>query len=86
MKSLMKQYNIDKIDLLKMDIEGSEFTVIPNIFADGIFPDQICLELHERFYPHPIQQFKKFLSLMEDNGYILVHTSKHIEEFTFIRC
>ena len=43
--------NIHHIDLLKMDIEGSEFKVIDKLKKYPISIDQICFETHERFYP-----------------------------------
>ena len=46
---IRKEYDIDKIDLLKVDVEGSE----KEIFADAdswiSFVDAICIELHDRF-------------------------------------
>lgn len=48
---VLEQYGLDRIDLLKMDIEGSEKEVFAA--ADGWIDrvDAICLELHDRFKP-----------------------------------
>jgi hypothetical protein len=47
----MKLHQLDRIDLLKLDIEGSE----KEIFSDGCLwlehIGAICLELHDRFKP-----------------------------------
>lgn len=49
LKTIMSELGHDHIDVLKMDIEGEEYKVIPQMFADRIFPKQICLEYHDRW-------------------------------------
>lgn len=46
LSSIMKQLNHSYIDLLKMDIEGSEFSVLINLHKSNIFPSQILVEFH----------------------------------------
>jgi len=36
LKSIMKEFNLARVDFLKMDIEGSEFAVLENILTDQI--------------------------------------------------
>lgn len=38
-----------KIDILKMDIEGSEYDVLENIVKSNLFIGQILIEFHDRF-------------------------------------
>ena len=45
-KTIMEDNNHDRIDLLKMDIEGSEYKVMLDIIKDEIFPTQIVGEFH----------------------------------------
>ena len=44
LKSLMSMNNHNKIDVLKMDIEGAAIEVMNNILDDNIFPEQIAVE------------------------------------------
>jgi len=44
--TIMKEKNIDYIDLLKMDVEGEEYKILPDMFSKEIFPNQICIEFH----------------------------------------
>ena len=50
-EDVFREYSIDRIDLLKLDIEGSEVEVFasPSGWIKGV--DAICLELHDRFRP-----------------------------------
>ena len=43
-KNIMKTYNHSKIDLLKLDIEGSEIDVLNNMLDDEIYPKYLCIE------------------------------------------
>ncbi len=49
--ALMKQFDMDKIDLFKMDIEGSEIKVLStnNDWLDHV--NALVIELHDRFQP-----------------------------------
>lgn len=48
---VMAQNGIDRLTLLKMDIEGAEIEVIESMAASGLFPDQICVEYDELLRP-----------------------------------
>lgn len=43
-KNIMQQYNHQSIDLLKLDIEGSEISVLEQMLNDNIFPRYLCVE------------------------------------------
>jgi len=44
---VMKENNLKQIDLLKLDIEGAENHVLPDMVKKKIFPDQILVEFDE---------------------------------------
>ena len=44
-KNIMKENKHDRIDLLKVDIEGAEIEVINQMLDDEIYPKYICMEL-----------------------------------------
>lgn len=46
LSSILKELNHTKIDLLKLDIEGSEYSVINNFLEENILPQQIAVEFH----------------------------------------
>lgn len=46
LSTILKELNHSNIDMLKFDIEGSEFTVLENMFNENIFPIQMSIEFH----------------------------------------
>jgi FkbM family methyltransferase len=46
---VLREYELERIDLLKLDIEGSEKEVFVNSDPWIGYVDAICLELHDRF-------------------------------------
>lgn len=49
--TLMKKWRLDKIDLLKLDIEGAEYEVVDSILKNDIRVTQICVEYHNQILP-----------------------------------
>jgi len=49
--SLMRQNNHEHIDLLKLDIEGSEYEVIDDFLKRRISVRQVCVEFHHQIVP-----------------------------------
>lgn len=47
--SIVKELRHDLIDVLKMDIEGSEHVVLDDILGSGVKIKQILIEFHHRF-------------------------------------
>jgi FkbM family methyltransferase len=43
--ALMRQLGHDRIDVLKMDIEGAEAAVVEQMIRERIFPDVVCIEI-----------------------------------------
>lgn len=86
LKSLMEEIGHNYIDVLKMDIEGSEFNVIPNIM-DSLKGDigQVCVEVHERFFKDGPQKWKALKECMNEMGFYIAAVSKSKQEFTFVK-
>lgn len=72
-----------KIDVLKMDIEGSEYEVIANIIHSGIPIGQLLVEFHDRFFEGEIRS-KKTVELLHQNGFEIFGVSLNYEEVSFV--
>ncbi|HAG34218.1 MAG TPA: hypothetical protein DCL12_02595, partial [Cryomorphaceae bacterium] len=83
LKDLMKQLGHTRLDVLKIDIEGAEYEVLPALLADGIEIDQILIEFHDRWVEGiPSKAVHEALAA---KGYVLVAHSAHYEEFTYLK-
>ncbi len=88
MKSLtaiMNELNHQHIDLLKMDIEGSEYEVIENILSSKISINQILIEFHDRFFEDGSLKTKQAIQQLKKHGYELFAISDSMEELSFIK-
>lgn len=84
LNTLLNLNGHNHIDLMKMDIEGSEFKAVadlPNCIARI---DQICVEVHDRFYEDGIERLKEMVSTLRKMGYLLVGISRSKLELTFV--
>jgi FkbM family methyltransferase len=65
----MARMHHDHVDLLKVDIEGAESTVLPYMLANGPYPEVVCFEYDQ---PQSILWLRKLLRQFEGKGYQLV--------------
>lgn len=85
LSTIMKELKVDKIDILKMDIEGSEYDVIKNILEEKIVVNQILVEFHHKFSAIGISRTKKSINLLNQHGYLIFSISKSGNEYSFIK-
>lgn len=83
--TIMKELGHKHIDILKMDIEGAEFSVIPDILDSGASFGQLCVEVHNRFYDDGDEKLKALISQLNNAGFYIISVSPTYEELTFIR-
>ncbi len=75
----------EKIDVLKMDIEGAEYDVLSDILKQGIAINQILIEFYHRLFSNGNRMIKKAIELLSSNGYDLFAISKNGEELSFVK-
>ena len=79
------ELNHKHIDVLKMDIEGSEYDVLENVLNSHVTIDQILVEFHDRQFDQQIYRSKTIVEKLSIAGYgIFAHSSTY-EEISFIR-
>lgn len=72
LSTLMEQFGYDHLDVLKMDVEGSEFLALPEILNSGVKFDQLCMETHARMFPDSVEKIRGMKRLLNENGYLMV--------------
>lgn len=83
--SMMKMLNHSHVDVLKMDIEGSEYDVIRQIVDETIIIPQLLVEFHHRWYSHiPVQKSKEHIRLLQRAGYYIFDVGPSGGEVSFI--
>ncbi len=83
LSTIMKELNHDKIDILKMDVEGAEYCVIDDMREAHIYPRQILVEFHDRFPNVGIKMTKKAISSLKEMGYAVFAVSDSGQEYSF---
>jgi FkbM family methyltransferase len=83
LKTLMKMNNHNKIDILKMDIEGVAQEVIYDMLEDNIYPNQICAEFeysgleqkftNENHLKEWLNNLSNLILKMKEKNYLCYH-------------
>ena len=81
----MPQLGHERIDVLKMDIEGAEYDVLPDILSSGLVVDQILVEFHHRLVVDGAAKTQDAVRLLRAHGYAPFAVSPGAEEVSFIR-
>jgi len=86
LESIAKMLGHSHIDLLKMDIEGAEYGVIPDILATStVTIGQIAVEFHHFFAELSDADTKKAVDQLTASKYEIFYVSPSGNEYSFIR-
>jgi FkbM family methyltransferase len=72
-------------DLIKMDIEGAEYAVLPDLLGSGFRPAQILVEFHHRWREVGARRTREALALLARQGYRIAHVADSGMEYVFLR-
>ena len=84
LSTILENLQIKNIDILKMDIEGSEYPVINDLINSCIRPSQILLEFHHRFHGFSFESTRSSVDSLRKYGYDVFSVSKNYQEISFI--
>ena len=70
-KQALRQSGIWYIDLMMINIEGGEYTLIPHMFAQGIFPQRFMVQCHEGPYDNLRKLIEQHYTNLWDYGRVL---------------
>ncbi|MDR1591400.1 MAG: FkbM family methyltransferase [Prevotellaceae bacterium] len=80
---IMQKNGHEFVDILKLDIEGSEFSVLRTIDFKSQFFGQILVEFHDRFIEDGEKELKRTINILRENGYYCFACSP-FHEYSFI--
>ncbi len=75
----------DRIDLLKMDIEGAEYEVLDGLLASPVKPNQLLVEFHHRFVEDGLERTYDVIGRLREAGYKIFAISEIGREISFLR-
>jgi FkbM family methyltransferase len=85
LKTIMNDFGHDEISLLKMDIEGAEYSVLADLLASDIRVEQLLVEFHHRFPEVGVNKTKNAIKALNAAGYRIFSVSPSGQEFGFLR-
>ena len=87
LKTIMEILNHSRIDILKMDIEGSEYSVIEDIVKSDLDIRQILVEFHHGIHHiHAnLQDTKRSINILNESGYLVFSISLSGLEYSLIK-
>ncbi|MHB8499878.1 MAG: FkbM family methyltransferase [Candidatus Acidiferrales bacterium] len=85
LSTAMQLQKHDRIDILKMDIEGAEYAVIEQIVREKIQVAQLLVEFHHRLCSLGTDKTRKALALLEEHGLRISSVCPRKEIFTFVQ-
>jgi len=83
--TITEELGHSKIDVLKMDIESSEYEVLDDILNSNVQIDQILIEFHHRFKEIGTEKTKSAIQSLNNHGYKIIAISDTREEYTFYK-
>jgi FkbM family methyltransferase len=83
--TIMKRLGHERIDLLKMDIEGAEYGVLSDLVASNIQINQLLVEFHHRWDEVGVGRTRAVIRALNDAGYLIFAVSPTGEEYGFVR-
>jgi hypothetical protein len=82
--SIMKTHNIEKIDLIKLDIEGSEVRVLNHMLDCKIYPKYVLVEFDLKLkHKDDTGETDKVIRRLQDCGYSIFCNDNY--NITFIK-
>jgi FkbM family methyltransferase len=85
LSSISTRLGHDRIDVLKMDIEGAEYEVLQGLLKSQILPKQLLVEFHHRFVEDGLQRTYDIIDRLRNAGYRIFAISEIGREISFLR-
>jgi len=84
LKTILERLGHQRLDVLKMDIEGAEYSVIDDILASSMPVGQICVEFHHGMDGISAAMTKAAIQALNLHGFLIFDVSATGAEYSFI--
>jgi FkbM family methyltransferase len=84
LRTLMRELGHERLDVLKMDIEGGEYAAIEDLLANPVNIGQLLIEFHHHFPGIGLPRTVAAIHALERAGYRIFHISERGLEFSFV--
>jgi FkbM family methyltransferase len=85
LETIMRRLGHTRIDVLKLDVEGSEFDCLPDIMAADIPIEQLLVEIHYQFRTRSFRSGMDLIQRLKAWGLSCYWVSPRGYEFAFVR-
>ncbi len=85
LSTLVRELGHRRVDLLKLDVEGAEYSALRDLVAMDLHVPQVLVEFHHRFERIGPHATREALELMRAAGYRIFHISPPGREFGFLK-
>lgn len=82
--TIMRELGHNKIDILKINIEGAEYQVIDDLVKSNIRPNQVLVQFHHGFPGINLRKTKEAIRKLKELNYRLFSVSSSGKVFCFI--
>ena len=83
-QTIMQKLGHERVDLLKMDIEGAEYDILASLDGGGQLPKQLLVEYHHRFPGVGKQRTADSIAALRKLGYRIFGISETGREVCFV--
>jgi len=85
LSTIVDKLGHDRIDLLKMDIEGAEYEVLEGLLDSPVLPAQLLVEFHHRFVEDGLNRTYAIIDRLRAAGYRIFAISEIGREVSFLK-
>jgi len=82
--SMRRLLGHDHVDVLKIDVEGSEYAAVAEIMRHDQLPDQLLIEYHHGYNGFSVKDTVCSVEIVRRKGYRIFHVEPNGREISFI--
>jgi FkbM family methyltransferase len=83
-ETIRRELGHERVDILKLDIEGFEFEVIADLVGAEVLPLQVLVDFHHGMYGYSQSDTERAVKAMNSVGLVLFHVAENGRHGSFI--